>query len=619
MSAMTTIDPTLASLPARRWSKDLARSAVQGYRFMDQFCRMRTKFIAEFLGSNYGGALQGAPVSGRRPFNVLQQGCGVVLPNMVARNPGVEVESKTAALKGSATIMKMLADHANERDKHVDVLRSLVNDALFTCGISYTAIMEDGYGVSGDDGRFHPTGKVRTEPIPLDDFAMDPTVKHFDQSNWKCHRLSLPRQFALDRGLYSPDFIEKCPSYEELSRNNLRTDEMLTAGIDRAEADAVDEHIYLTQFHLRREGMIITLPGVRDMNEFAGGGDLYDEKPYYGPEEGCPYNMLGYTYAPHMPMPVAPVGIWLDMHLALNVLARKLVDQVKAMKSVVAGDMGAEDDLQALIDAENTGVLRLRNAERIKNLNWGGPADSSLQIFQFFMALSNVIQGNNNLTGGLQANAKTATEAELLSAGANVRLTDMQEITYGFATELQKLRMWYIFNDPYLQETLSRELAPGVSIQMPVDHSMLEGDFLQYNFRITMESMQRVDPMVQTKRRLDHAQVVMLAAQLEQATGGRFNAEFFIRKCGQGIYMPGELDQLWRTPEAAMRALVVMGMFQPGGGMGGPGEGMGMQKPGLPGQPGMAGRMDTGKGSANFDIGANTQASRAASAPSGSV
>ena len=629
MSTGTDIAAASAGAPmaSTGWSEKLAKSGCEGMRMIEGFCRKRNEFIREYLGSHHGAST--ANVTGskhRRPFNVLQQGVGVIAPNLVARNPTLRIKPRRPMLKGSATVLKMLGEHANEREDFTTVLRELVVDAIFTCGIAYTAIMEDGMGVMDGD-MFKPTGRMGTDIVSLDDFVPDPTAKRFRQMGFGGHRMRFEKQFALQRGLFSEDFINACPMFDEpVSRGN-RVDDYMLGSVNRDDANEFGEHFYVMQYTLRREHMTIYMPGIRDSKDIPEGGTIFEEREYYGPEESLPYDFLGFAYAPEVLMPVAPVGIWMDMHLALNVIARKLVDQVKAMKNIVAGDLAAEDDLMALDQAENTGMVRVRNIDRLKALNWGAPADSTLQTFQFMMQLSNVIQGNNNMTGGLQANAKTATEAEILSAGANVRLSDMQELVYRFATDVQKRRLWYLFNDPFLKEILTREVSPGVSIQLPVEHDMLEGDFMDYNYAIEVASMQKVDPQVRVKRKMDHAQVVALAIQLEQMSGGRFNADSFIKMTGEDLYEPGELLEIWRTPEAAMEFLTVMGMYNPqGGGMGQPqgaapvggapqqgGGGFRVRAPGRPGSPGMAGRSQTGASSPNFDRSANTAASKAAS------
>lgn len=601
-----------------KWAEKLSRSGAAGFRHMAQFCRQRKRFIREYVGSHYGGLV---PAEGkeRRPFNVLNQGVQVVVPNMVCRNPRTTVKARRPVLKGTATLMEMLSRHANEKDRFAAILRRGTVDAMFTAGIFYTNIVDSGMVMQNPDGTVSDIGRVATECLSLDHLTIDAAANHWEQKTFIGHQMRIRRDDAMERGLYAPEFIEQCPSYAEEMHKQGRVEDMLRGGVNREEANAVADYIYVTQFWLPRENIIVTLPGLRDEQDFPTGGEYFDERPYYGPEDEGPYDMMGFAYAPDMLMPVAPVGIWLDMHLALNVVARKLVDQIKAMKSLVVGDMAAEDDLTALDQAEHTGIVRARNVDRIKALNWAAPADSSLQIFQFLMNASNTMQGNTEMLGGLRSTGRTATESELIAAGGNVRITDMREIVYDCATAIQKKRAWYHFHDPLLQEVLTREIAPGIAIQIPVSPDMIEGDFIDYNFAIDVHSMERTDPRLAAKQKMDHMQVIAAAVQLEQATGFRFNADAEIRITGREVYDPGELEDIWRTPEAAMQMAEVFGMYQPAGG--GPAQGMGggpssPAQPGAgpvtfgrPGRPGMAGRGQTGASSPNFDRQANTQAS----------
>lgn len=631
LSGQTAV-PAQAPMTQIPWGEKLAKAGCEGMRMMEQFCRRRHEFITEYLGSNYGGMfrLAGVGSKSRRPFNVLQQGVGVMVPNMVARNPKVKVRARKPVLKGTATVLEMLAEHANNVENFSFMLRDIVTDAVFTCGIAYTNIVEDGVGLLGDDGSYKPVGRVHTDRVSLDDFIPDPTARRWAEMSFAGHRMRFQRDFALDRELFSPEFIEACPTYEEPVNRNNRVDELLTSAVNRHQSNEVSDYFYVTQYVLRREGVMVFMPGVRDSKDIPEGGSITEEREFYGPENDLPYDFLGFAYAPDVLMPVAPVGIWLDMHLAVNTIARKLVDQIKAMKSLVVGDMASEDDLVAMDKAEHTGIVRVRNVDKIKGINWAAPNDSSLAIFQEFMNLNNVIQGNTQLLGGMSSDARTATEAEIVSAGANVRVTDMKDITYEFAGAVQKRRMWYHFHDDFVQETLTREVSPGVSIQLPVDHSMMEGEFIDYNFEIEVGSMQRLDPMVKSKRKADSVQVFGQAIQIEALSQFRFNAQAYIEAALSDTFDAGELESIWRTPEAAMELLTVNGLFAPQGPMTGmsqpPASGPGgrapaapgagafpVRAPGVPGSAGMPGRSMTGAASPNFNRGANTAASKAAS------
>lgn len=615
--------PTIAPVSgnATDWRKKLARSGVEGFRVMRKFAQKRRMFVREFVGSHYGGLVpdsegdNSSPSSRRRPFNTLNQGVNVLIPNVVARNPGVRVKPRKQVLKGSATILGRLCEHANEQEDHVNALRWLVLDAMFTAGIAYTHLEPSGWGIL-EGTEFRDLGKLVTTVIDLDDFAVDPTAKRWGAHTWAAHTLRVRRDEALEKGMYSPDFIAACRSYEEPAGTSPLLEDLTKGGMNRDEANQYTDYIYVTQYFLPRERVFVTMPGVRDERDFDT--EHVEERAYFGPEDGC-YDMLGFGYAPSQLMPIAPVGMWIDLHLAINTVARKLVDQIKVMKSVIAGDMGAEDDMLALDAALHTGMVRVKNIDRIKQLAWGQPTETGMMIFERLMEYCSKNQMNTDLLGGLQSSGGTATEAEIVSAGANVRVTDMQDTVYKFEESIQKKRAWHLFHDPLIQETLTFELSPQMSIQLPVDNEMLEGDFLEYNFSIKAMSMQRVDPQLALRRKLDHLPAIGQALQLEAGSGFRFNADGWIRNTGQDIYAPGEIDEFWRSPESAMEAAQVFGQFAPmlpqmappGAQQGpaaiqSPGGNPMTNKPGLPGRPGMPGRTQTGAASPNFDRSQNT-------------
>lgn len=599
------------------WRQRLARSGTEGFRFIHQFALQRRRFIREYVGTNYGGLVPdaigdtGGSSARRRPFNVLNQGVNVLVPNLVARNPTVVVKPRKQPLKGTATILGRLCEYANDIEDHANTLRWQALDAIFTAGISYTCLEPSGFGIMHGT-EFRDLGKLVTDTIDIEDFGVDPTAKHWRQKAWAAHTLRISREEALEKGLYPPEFIEACIRYEEPTGSASGAEDMLKGGVNRDDANQFTDYVYVTQYYLERERVFVTMPGVRDNEDFDYEHAI--EREYFGVHDDGPYDLFGLAFAPSQLMPVAPIGLWIDMHLAINTIARKIVDQIKVMKSVIAGDLVAEDDLLALDAALHTGIVRAKNIDRIKQFQWGQPNEQSLMIFERFMEYASKNQGNTDLLGGLKSTGGTATEAELVAAGAGVRVTDMQEMTYRHVERVQRKRAFYLFHDPLIQETLTFELSPTVSIQIPVDNELMEGEFLDYNFKIEAQSMQRVDPQVQLRRKLDHLQTIGLALNYEQLSSFRFNADGWIRNSGRHIYGPGEIDEFWRSPEAAMEAATVFGLYAPQGaalqgGPAGPGApGAGQTRPGLPGRPGMPGRMQTGAGSPNFDRSANTKA-----------
>lgn len=302
-------------------------------------------------------------------------------------------------------------------------------------------------------------------------------------------------------------------------------------------------------------------------------------------------------------MPIPPIASWLDMHTAVNTIAAKLVESSAAMKNIVAGDLEAEEDLKAIRDAENNSVIKVKNIDRIKPITVGGASDRMLESFETLVRASSSLQGTAEMVGN---NAKTATEAELVASSASSRLTDMQASVERCVKKITEKRAWYLWpgHNPVMQLPMVKEIAPGVNFPLVLSPEVVEGDYLDFNFDIEAGSMLKMSPQVRLRRKLEHAQFMLQAAQMQMATGGMFNATEAIAITGKDIWDPGELDRVWNDQGSQMAQMQLGGIYNPSPAQAGGG---GAPAPGRPGSPGMPGGTKTGSSSPNFDRTKNTE------------
>jgi hypothetical protein len=74
---------------------------------------------------------------------------------------------------------------------------------------------------------------------------------------------------------------------------------------------------------------------------------------YYGVKEG-PYTLLTLTPpVPGNPLPVPSVGIWNDLHVLANRMAKKIIEQAERQKDVMAYRAAAADDAEELRNASD--------------------------------------------------------------------------------------------------------------------------------------------------------------------------------------------------------------------------------------------------------------------------
>jgi hypothetical protein len=587
------------------WAQDLAGSVSEAFKRMQKYSEMRKKFIAEHAGPYYGA--DSLPMGeSRRPFNTLNMGVNVLVPNLAAQNPTIKVKPLNGQFAVPAKLLELDANYLCRRDNFAATVRRAVKDSIFTMGVAFTGLCDSGTEVPFEDGT-HAIGTPYTDLISIDDYAVDPTSRHPDEDQFRCHRFRL-RTEDIEKMNLPGEFMDALPDADESRRSDRSEDIDRTR--NRHDADRFSRWKYLLHVYLPREGLVVWMPGPFQRESITGNSVVI--RAYRGHDRG-PYDELFYDMPPDCRMPVAPVGLWYDMHIALNTIGGKLVEQVKAIKNIIAGDLESETDLQTIGAAGNNDLVRVRNIDRIKQLTMGGPKEETLAIFSYMMEVSSRVQNNSDLVGGVRSGAGTATEAELLAANSNVRLSDMQGLVYSFVESVISKRMWYEMDDPLLSRTVSVEIQPDVFLDVPIKAEHISSEqmrtkFADFNFRVEAGSMQRMDPQTRVRRQLDHAQIIPMAIQVEQLSGGRFSADEFVRMTGRDLYEPGDLERIWRNPVDAQAQMMAAGASL------NPAQGQSQGVSGMaglsarPGMPGMPGRAQTGAGSINYDRSANTAA-----------
>lgn len=545
------------------WRK-LSKGVGYGFQKMETARKARYKCLAQYVGRFYSKNRSGDGEERKAsPINLLYNAVTTLIPNLVFKNPRVEITSQVMAYRAYGNQLGLCTDHLIRKIKLKQTLRKVITDALFLAGFMKTGLCDSGEYLELD-GSPHAIGRPYADRVDPDDMVIDPFARDWEEMNFVGNRFRVEKQTLLASGLYDPAQVQKLISRYDSGTKfkqeaaSLSGDPNLYIG-----AQEIAEYVDLVEVYLPQSNLLVTLPW--------NGVELGAEDPlriveYEGPENG-PYHMLGFAYVPDNVLPVAPAGIWYDLHILANRLARKISRQAERMKTILAYEGSAADDAQEIADSDDGETVRVDNVAAVKEVSFGGTTDIAYKHMEFLESHFSKQAGNIDLLGGEGADAPTATQSQMLQANTSVRVSDGQDLVYDFTAEVTTDLAAMLHEDPLMNQPLVQRVN-GVDQQVHFTPEMRAGDFMDYMLRVKPYSMARQDPNQELQRILQFASSVLPAmAQTFQLLGPAFNIEGAMNVVAQKMGIE-EVDQIINSQMLQQRMAMMMQMIPPDGQLG---------------------------------------------------
>ena len=577
-------------MPEQVGLKKLYRAVQLGEDRLRNFRSARLLFLRQFAGQWYD---RDRAVVGDEPLNFIFTAISTIVPNLVTNFPKTVVTAKFLAYRGYAELLGLGLDYlAKEIDLRTELRRWIV-DSLFCLGVMKTGIATSGdLAIFNDDTRIDP-GRPYATVIDFDDFILDPSCRRIEEATFVGHNVRVPRQLLLDSGLYRNDLIEKLPAVGSDPTERQTAEQLSQHELSQSQTADLQDYVKVRELWVPGAQAVVTLPA---------GPVVFDEplrlEDYNGPDEGM-YTYLSLTPPlPNNPMPIAPVGIWYDLHVASNRMAKKIMEQAERQKDILGYRPSAADDAQEIIDAGDGEAIQLQDPDGSKVFSFGGQQHSNeghlAQLAHWF----NLASGNTEQLAGVRSDAQTATQANILQGNAAVRVEDMRDIVYLGTRNIQRKLAWYLHTDPLIALPLvKRKPIPAQVIIGPTGPIMLPpkmveeqviltpevraGDFLDFHFEIEAKSMSRMDPAARLQKALMFASQVLPSAAQAAMICNQMGVPFSFAKFAIRMAKEMEIewmDEVFHDPEFQMQLAAMMqrtpspggsaGQVPGGGGMG---------------------------------------------------
>jgi hypothetical protein len=425
--------------------QNVSKAVEISFGKFDHMRRARARMMGQMAGRFYSRQTPGDREDRKAaPLNLLYTAVTTLVPNLVYRQPKARISTDLVPFRQYADVLQLATNHLVRKTNFRMTLRKSILDSIFMAGFIKTGIADsEQYLAIG--GTSVPVGQPFADRIDPDDIILDPVARDWDEQAFIGNRFRIAQDDLLNTGLYNEDLVMKLPGTYDGNNNTARDSAEGIIGDKSGQemSQELEKYVDLVEIYLPKEKIVVTLPFQRDavQSEFLRIAD------YEGPERG-PYHMLGFTPVSNNIIPVAPAGIWYDLHIMGNRIARKLARQAERLKRVLAYQAEAGEDVEQVAEADDGETVRVQDVNAIKEVQYGGAGNDSYNWMEWVKKNFSEQSGNVDLLSGTSTNTPTATQAEMLQANTSVRLADMQNSVYDFAAEVIGDLVYYLHTDP---------------------------------------------------------------------------------------------------------------------------------------------------------------------------
>ena len=482
-------------MPENITARQFSIAVKQGFDRNRHFARARAMFIKEYVGKYYARTYG---LTGEEPINLIFNAIRAMVPNLVMRTGINKVGTEIVPYRDYAYLLGLGLDKLDHKIEYKETLRAAIVDAFFLMGILKTGLATSGKLLNFSDALVDE-GQIYTDNVDFDDFVFDPVCKDFRNAAFMGDRNRVPRQILLDDNDFDHDLVMQLPrsmhpdaakKIETMSRQNMSDSEMYE----------LQDFVDVVECYVPDADALLTIPDPKQI--------IFDDylaaRDFYGPKTG-PYNILALTQpVPGNPYPIAPIGVFYDLHKMANRMMVKLMNQADRQKDVIVYDPAGADEAEDIRTSED-GDMIAGQPDTVKTLSVGGQNQKSEVMLAKLQVWANYMSGNPDQVAGLASEAESATQANILQANATITIEDARGMVYDVAAKDARSKAWYMHTDPFIEAPLSRRKPGGEYEQLVLTPEQRRGDFLDYTFKMKARSMSRLDPAVKTKRIIEFA------------------------------------------------------------------------------------------------------------------
>jgi len=556
------------NMPEEIFPRKFAYAVKQGFERVSRYRKLRAMLIRAYVGTLYASE---KGLTGDEPINLIFNAIRSTVPNLIQKHGANKIETEIIEYRDYAFLLSKALDVIDKRIKLKDILRYNVVDAMFGLGILKSGLARGGNILNFGD-MLIDEGQVFTDNVDLDDLTIDPTCTSFRKPAFVGDGTRVPRQILLDDDSFDHDAVIALPRSSHADARR-RADALTKARISQVEMDELQDHVDVVELFVPGANTKIVMadPRQKIMNNYLS------IKDFYGPSDG-PYTFTALTQpVPGNPFPVAPVGIWYDLHNIANEMAVKIFEQAKRQKDLIVADPAYVDEAEDMRTASD-GEILIGNPDGVKPVSIGGQNPGNEVILQSLHGWFNYMANNPDQLAGISLGAKTATGQSILQSNASVILEDTRDMAEDAQAEINRKMGWYLHTDPLMDMLLAHRKPGGEHIQLRLTPEQRRGDFLDFTFTTKRRSLVHIDPVIRSRRVIEFGTKVIPSIIMSAVSASQIGLPFNVQRALTDIAEEqGILEEVYdwlHDPEFMQRMALMQAMGPQNQGKAGSGGGM---------------------------------------------
>lgn len=514
--------------------KRLVEAVDQSRRKLEPFRKQRKELVSLFTGDSYGEATEAK----KTYLNLLSLATTIYVRQLAVRAPSAKITTAIRSLRPLARNFELACDDVAKESKLGQVLRAAVTSALF----SPVSVVKIGLRYAGEEDMDGETVDL-TEPfvklVSFDDYVRDMSARSAYEPEFEGDTYTLTLDEVLSR-------YPVAKSMNLISGDDINTQN--EDGGDRTEAlahermagdETLSKKLLVQDIWLPQERKLVTWL-VNHSTQPLAVLDLDVE------EEG-PYRSLWFVDVPDNGMPLPPFSVLRNIFELANSLFRRMANQAESKKNLVGF---ADEDSAKRFNNAKDGTAIQHDGPKPEPLTAGGIDQANMALFIQVKDMFSWAAGNLDSMGGLSPMAETAKQDALLAQSASAQVADMQDATSMFAESIFRSLAWYEWTDPLRDRHLQKPV-PGSDVVLKVKWSpeTRQGDFIDFNFTISPQSMREDSPAAKSEKLTVMLQQVILPLLPNlQAQGLGIDARRIVELLSDYNNLP-ELEQIIITSE----------------------------------------------------------------------
>jgi hypothetical protein len=546
-------------MPESLYYADIAEGVRKGFERTKNYRQARAMYLREYVGAHYRS---NPDYAGSEPLNLIFNAIRATVPQIVMKNPLNSIGTDFLAHKEYAELLSLAVDRTEKNINLRDTLRAWIVDAFFGIGILKTGICVSDQCIMVGDVTIDP-GAIYTEVVSIDNFTFDPDCTNLDRAWFMGDAIRLPRADLFQIPFINKQLVADLPKASEVSRDLTRAEKLSKRSEIQPAMQNLRDYVDVVQLYFPTAHQLVLMADPRQVLQ----ADFLSRTDYFGPDEGM-YTFLPLTQpVPDNPLPVAPIGVWYDLHKMANEMFVKVMDQAGRQKDIVFYQPGQSEEALDAWESPDGEFIKSANPQGFQTVSLGGQNKGNEVWLNQLTMWFNFMAGNPDQMSGASSNAETATQAEILQANAGISLEDVRGIVYDRTSQVSHKIGWYHHYNPLMKVPLIRE-REGRKEQVILTPEMRQGDYFEYYFKLLPKSMSRLDPIVRTKRIIEFATKIIpqaaLAASAMLQFGLPFNLQRYLTKLAEELELGDWIVEMFDDPEFKSR-LELMIMLGPKG------------------------------------------------------